>query len=112
MKTFTHTNQNGHDLVHLVGSKDDYTVTESNGTITYTSTTWDRTYVLTGNEELNFKRVDSLGKSKFSWTEEFTPFATPSQYDIPLSEFTSVAASVSWSGSDLLINDITYLIYI
>ena len=75
MKTFTHTDQTGHDMIHLVGSKDAYTVTEANGTITYESTTLGRKYVLTGNEQLNFNRADSQGKKNFKWDNEFAPFA-------------------------------------
>jgi hypothetical protein len=82
MKTFTSTNQNGYDLVHIVGSKDDYTITENNGSISYVSDSWQRTYIVNGNEQLSFKRPDSQGKTKFKWVEEFAPFDMPSEYDI------------------------------
>ena len=75
MKTFTSTDTSAHDLVHMVGSKDDYNVTENSGIITYTSKTGDRQYIVTGSEQLNFRRPDAQGKVKFSWTDEFTPFA-------------------------------------
>jgi hypothetical protein len=74
MKTFTTTDTSAHDLVHIVGSKDDYTITENGGSITYTSESWQRTYVVSGNEQLSFKRPDSQGKTNFKWNEEFAPF--------------------------------------
>jgi hypothetical protein len=77
MKTFTTTDTSAHDLVHMVGSKDDYIVTENSGSITYTSESWQRTYVVSGNEQLSFKRPDSQGKTKFKWNEEFSPFQIP-----------------------------------
>ena len=51
----------GHDLVHLLGSKDDYSISEASGKITYESTSLDRKYVIGGNEQLSFKRVDNQG---------------------------------------------------
>jgi hypothetical protein len=74
MKTFTSSDQAGHDLVHMVGSKDAYNITENSGTITYASESLERTYIVTGNEELNFNRPDAQGKTKFKWNDEITPF--------------------------------------
>ena len=75
MKTFTATNNDGLDILHILGNKDLYTVTESNGTITYTSEALGRTYVVTGNEILDFKRPDSQGKRIFGWGTEIEPFS-------------------------------------
>jgi hypothetical protein len=74
MKTFTMNDNPGHDLVHLLGSKDDYTVSENSGTITYESTSLDRKYVIGGNEQLAFKRVDNQGNRIYNWAAEYQPF--------------------------------------
>jgi hypothetical protein len=99
MKTFTTTDTSGHDLVHMVGSKDDYTITENSGSISYESVSWDRKYVVTGNEELNFKRPDSQGKTKFKWNDEFAPFEVPAE--IKIFELTNISIN---TGSFVSIN--------
>lgn len=76
MKTFTATNSDGLDIFHIIGNKDLYTITETNGKITYTSEALGRTYVVTGSELLDFKSVNSAGKKLFTWDNEITPFSS------------------------------------
>ena len=76
MKIFTSINTSAHDLVHLLGNKDNYVITENNGIITYESISLDRKYIINGTEELRFKHLNSQGKSHFKWDEEIIPFAS------------------------------------
>ena len=71
MKTFTHTNKAGFDIFHMIGSKDNYTVSESNGTITYTNKVNGNQYNVTSNELLRFDKYDIQGKKEFKWDIEY-----------------------------------------
>jgi hypothetical protein len=75
MKTFTATNNLGFDIFHIIGNKDQYTITESGGTITYESVSLGRKYIITGNELVSFNRTDGQGASKYKWVDEFAPFS-------------------------------------
>lgn len=77
MKIFTTNNTSAFDIVHIIGNKDDYTISEADGIITYESTNWGRKYIVNGNEELIFKRPNLQGKFKFKWDDEIAPFITP-----------------------------------
>ena len=77
MKTFTHNNTDGLDIIHIRGNNDDYTLTEDNGALIYESGTQDRKYIISldSNDEIRFKHLDNNSKNKFKWDDTFTPFS-------------------------------------
>jgi len=70
MKTFTNNGTSAYDIVHMIGEKDDYTITESNGSLSYENS--DRKYIITDVEEMGFKNQNGIAKVK--WADEFSPF--------------------------------------
>ncbi len=74
MKEFINNgNALSHDLVHMRGNKDNYTITESNGTLTYESASLDRKYIISDVEEFDFRYSNGVS-DKFKWNSEFEPF--------------------------------------
>jgi len=71
MKTFTNNGTSAYDIVHMVGEKDDYTISENSGSLTYE--TPDRKYIITDVEEMGFKNQNGIAKVK--WVDEIMPFS-------------------------------------
>jgi len=75
MKTFTNTgNINSFDIVHMVGNKDSYTITENEGKLTYESASLNRKYIVDNVEEMDFKYSNGVSNN-FKWSDEFSPFS-------------------------------------
>jgi len=70
MKTFTNNGTSAYDIVHMVGEKDDYNITENNGSLSYEGN--NRKYIITDVEEMGFKNQNGIVKVK--WAAEFAPF--------------------------------------
>ena len=70
MKTFNNTGHiSSYDIVHLKGNKDDYTIQENNGIVTFESSSLDCTYTITNVEEAGFKYINELGNKRFPFTD-------------------------------------------
>ncbi len=108
MKTFTNSgNIDSYDLVHISGNKDNYTVTENNGELTYVSNDLDKTYIISSVEEFGFKYTNGAG-TNFKWEEEFEEFnAIPNFKKALFNSNTDIISAVHSSSVDLNVDNIT-----
>ena len=76
MKIFTNNGNNtSFDIIHLKGTKEDYSIIEDDGKLVYESTDLDRKYIVDNVEVLHFKYPDqSTNSNEYRFKNEFETF--------------------------------------